>query len=59
VWKIKLMVIQTCRADEIDELHFDIRHLHTLPWKSPDELAEGLNRRIRAVIDAGPDADPP
>ena len=54
-----LTVIQTCRADEIDKLHFDIRHLHTLPWKSPDELAEGLNRRIRAAIGAGPDADPP
>jgi hypothetical protein len=52
-----LTVIQTCRADEIDKLHFDIRHLHTLPWKSPDELAEGLNRRIRAVIGAGPSAD--
>jgi hypothetical protein len=53
-----LTVIQTCRDDEIDKLHFDIKHLHTLPWKSPDELAEGLNRRIRAVVGAGPDADP-
>jgi hypothetical protein len=52
-----LTVIQTCRDDEIDKLHFDIRHLHTLPWKSPEELAEGLNRRIRAVIGAGPDTD--
>jgi hypothetical protein len=56
---IGLMVIQTCRADEIDKLHFDIRHLSTLPWKSPTELAEGLDRRIRAVVGAGPDARDP
>jgi hypothetical protein len=31
---------------------------NTLAWTSPDELAEGLDRRIRAVIDAKPDADP-
>jgi hypothetical protein len=51
-----LTVIQTCRADEAADLHFDIRHLNTLEWKSPEELAEGLNRRIRAVIGAGPEA---
>jgi hypothetical protein len=55
-----LTVIPTYRADENDKLQFDIRHLNTLEWKSPDELAEGLNRRIRAVVGAGPDApDPP
>jgi hypothetical protein len=54
-----LTVIPTCRADENDKLEFDIRHLNTLPWKSHTELAEALNKRIRAVIGAGPDADPP
>jgi hypothetical protein len=53
-----LTVIQTCRANEATNLHFDIRHLNTLEWKSTDELAEGLNRRIRAVVGVGPDADP-
>jgi hypothetical protein len=38
-----LTVIPTCQADENDKLQFDIRHLNTLVWKSPDELAEGLN----------------
>jgi hypothetical protein len=51
-------VIPTCRADEIDKLHFDIKHLNTLSWKSPAELAEGLSRRIRAVVGAGTDASP-
>jgi hypothetical protein len=51
-----LTVIPTCRADEVPKLHFDIKHLNTLLWKSPAELANGLNSRIRAVIGAGPDA---
>jgi hypothetical protein len=53
-----LSVIPTCRADEIDTLHFDIKHLNTLLWNTSTELAEGLNRRIRAVVGIGPDADP-
>jgi hypothetical protein len=54
-----LIVIPTCRVDEVPKLHFDIKHLNTLVWKTPAELAEGLNRRIRAVIGAGPDAPDP
>ena len=53
-----LRVIPTCRADEVDDLHFDVKHLNTLLWKSPAELVEGLSRRIRAVIGAGPDFAP-
>jgi hypothetical protein len=51
-----LTVIPTCRADEVPKLHFDIKHLNTLLWNTPPGLAEGLNRRIRAVIGVGPDA---
>lgn len=54
-----LTVIPTCRADEVPKLHFDIKHLNTLLWNTPVELAGGLNRRIRAVIGAGPDAADP
>jgi hypothetical protein len=54
-----LTVIPTCRADEVPKLHFDIKHLNTLLWNTPAELADGLNRRIRAVIGAGPDASNP
>jgi hypothetical protein len=54
-----LPVIPTCRDDEISELHFDIKHLNTLGWQTPAELADKLNKRIRAVIGAGPSADPP
>jgi hypothetical protein len=54
-----LTVIPTCRADEIPKLHFDIKHLNTLLWNTPAELADALNKRIRAVIGAGPDAADP
>lgn len=53
-----LTVIPTCRSDELGKLHFDIKHLNTLPWDSPVELAENLARRIRAVVGGGPDDAP-
>jgi hypothetical protein len=49
-----LVVIPTCRDDEIDKLHFDIRHLNTLTWARPEDLAMKLSQRIKAVIGAGP-----
>ncbi len=50
-----LTVIPTCRADEVGNLHFDIKHLNTLLWKTPAELATALDKRVRAVVGAGPD----
>jgi hypothetical protein len=49
-----LSVIHTVRADHVASLHFDIKHLKTLVWQSPSDLAEKLERRIRAVIGDGP-----
>jgi hypothetical protein len=49
-----LTVIPTCQADQFDNLHFDIRHLNTLKWHEPSDLAENLARRIRAIIGTGP-----
>ncbi len=51
-----LTVIPTVRADDVSKLHFDIKHLNTLVWESPQELSRALQRRIRAVIGAGPHA---
>jgi hypothetical protein len=53
-----LPVIPTCRKDQIDRLHFDVRHLNTLPWGTPQELAVGLCKRIVTVIGAGPEVRP-
>src|SRR5579859_29080 len=47
-------VIPTCRIDHLDKLHFDIRHINTLKWDTPDDLAVNLTRRIKAVIGEGP-----
>jgi hypothetical protein len=47
-----------CREDEIGKLHFDIKHLNTLPWKTAAELAQSLARRIRTAVGAGPEAVP-
>jgi len=49
-----LTVIPTCQADDVGKLHFDIKHLNTLLWKDPAELANGLSKRIIAVLGAGP-----
>jgi hypothetical protein len=45
-----LVVIPTCHVDDIDKLHFDIRHLNTLLWKEPEDLVASLSNRIKAVI---------
>ena len=49
-----LTVIPTCRADNIKGLHFDIAHLNTLVWKTPEDIAEKLGKRILAVVGPAP-----
>ena len=53
-----LLVIPTCRENQIGKLHFDIRHLNTLPWKTPEDLSANLTKRILAVVGAGPSINP-
>jgi len=47
-------VIPTCHADWLAKLHFDIRHINTLKWDTPQQLAEGLARRLSAILGDGP-----
>jgi nucleoside 2-deoxyribosyltransferase len=47
-------VIPTSRTDHIDKLHFDVRHINTLQWDDPAQLAQKLSARISAVIGDGP-----
>lgn len=49
-----LVVIPTCCSEEVGKLHFDIRHINTLLWSSPKDLAVGLAQRIAAVVGEGP-----
>ncbi|MFN4284093.1 MAG: hypothetical protein ACK4NA_15775 [Alphaproteobacteria bacterium] len=49
-----LEIIQTCREDYIGDLHFDKRQVNTVPWQTPEELADKLHKRIEATIGRGP-----
>jgi hypothetical protein len=54
-----IIVIPTCKHDQIEDLHFDIQHLNTLKWRTPEELAMMLSKRIRAVVGAGIETNQP
>jgi hypothetical protein len=51
---LNLPVIWSCRGDHLGDLHFDIRQFNCIDWTEPAELAERLQKRIEAVIGAGP-----
>ena len=38
-------VILTCRKEEIEKLHFDVRQLNGIDWQTPAELAARLQAR--------------
>jgi hypothetical protein len=47
-------VFGTCHERDFDERHFDIRHINTLKWQTPAQLASDLAKRISGVIGDGP-----
>lgn len=47
-------VIATCKEEDFDNLHFDIKHINTLKWTTPTQLASDLAMRISGVIGVGP-----
>ncbi len=51
---LNLPVIWTCRADDMKDLHFDIRQFNMIKWDAPTELAMRLQRRIEATLGKGP-----
>jgi hypothetical protein len=53
-----LDVIWTCKDDHFELLHFDVRGFNVIVWKTPSELRERLNARIRAIVGYGPLHDP-
>jgi len=50
-----LEVIWTCRQDDIDKLHFDIRQYNFIEWDTEHlpEFAEKLRKRIESVFGQG------
>ena len=47
-------VIWTCRKDNMQDLHFDIRQYNTIDWDNPKDLATRLQHRIEATVGKGP-----
>ena len=33
---------------------FDVRQYYHVPWENPEQLRDGLEKRIRALIGEGP-----
>lgn len=53
---LNLPVIWSCREDDIDNLHFDIRQYNCIAWTEEADLARRLQLRIEAIIGQGPRA---
>ena len=53
---LNIPVIFTCRADRIDDLHFDTRQFNHIVWKeeNPGDLRKQLKNRISATLGDGP-----
>lgn len=44
-------VIAMCRKDDFGNVHFDLKQKNTILWETPEEIAERLEKRIRATLD--------
>lgn len=47
---INIPVIFTCREDQVDRLHFDVRQHNCIRWTNASVLKEQLKNRIQATI---------
>jgi hypothetical protein len=47
-------VVWTCRRNDLENLHFDIRQYNCIDWDTPEELAGRLRVRIEAIIGQRP-----
>ena len=51
---LDIPVIWTCRKDEMNDLHFDIRQYNCIDWTTLDDLRKRLANRIQATVGVGP-----
>ena len=51
---LNIPVVFTCRKDTLGEVHFDTRQYPHIVWGTPEELRDGLTKRISAVLGDGP-----
>ena len=50
---LDIPVIWTCKKDDMQDLHFDIRQYNTIDWENHEELASRLQHRIEASVGKG------
>lgn len=50
-------VFWTCRKNDMDKLHFDIRQFNCIDWTTAEELANRLSVRLESVLGPGPNKD--
>jgi hypothetical protein len=48
------IVINTCKADELENAHFDTKQLNHITWENAEELKKKLFHRILATVGKGP-----
>jgi hypothetical protein len=51
---LDIPVFWTCRKDDMNLLHFDIRQFNCIDWDTPEDLASRLAMRLEAVMGPGP-----
>ena len=51
---LNIPVVFTCRKDALKKIHFDTRQYPHIVWETPEELRDGLAKRISAVLGDGP-----
>ena len=51
---LNIPVVFTCRKDTLKNIHFDTRQYPHIVWETPEELRDGLTKRISAVLGDGP-----
>lgn len=51
---LDIPVFWSCRKDNMNDLHFDIRQFNCIDWETPDDLAGRLAVRLEAVLGPGP-----
>jgi hypothetical protein len=45
-----LLVIWTCKEEDLKDVHFDVNHNNIIVWETGEELYEKLKYRIQATI---------
>lgn len=48
-------VLFSCKKDQINSLHFDVRQYNTILWENPQDILRPLQNRILALFGAGPE----